>query len=901
VALRVTARAQDDAVTAGKPLSGGMSTTQSGKLDYRGQKEQLLAGMLRAGITVRGVRSDLYRLAVLADRALRRLWKEAGFRGRCALVAVGGYGRRELYPQSDVDVLVLLPQGSRAATDRKLREQVENFVGRCWDHGLEIGSSVRTVEESMALAARDITVQTALLEARRVAGSHMLFAQLQQRFMQQLRPLDFFVAKRLEMRQRHIKHGDTAYALEPNCKESPGGLRDLQLILWVTRAAGLGTRWDDLQRAGLATAHEVQQLKYNEALLGQIRSRLHLLAGRGDDRLVFQQQIALAESFGLAHRLAPDGRVRMRASEILMRRYYWAAKAVVQLSQILLQVLEEYLRRKLREPLITLVPIGSRFLDREGRLEVVHDRLYQEHPDAILETFRVYAETPGTQGLSVRTLRALYNARRLMDPDFRRDARNHRTFLAILRNTGAVADTLQLMNETSVLGRYLWSFRRIVGQMQHDLYHAYTVDQHILTVLRNVERFFLPERAHEFPLGSQLAAGWDQPWLLYVAALFHDIAKGRGGNHSELGARDVRRFCRRHGVAGADQRLIEFLVREHLTMSWVAQKQDLSDPEVITAFASRVGDERRLTALYLLTVADIRGTSPKVWNAWKDKLLQDLYHLAARALGGWKPSTEALVEARKRAAWHKLVQAGYSEPRLLQIWNTLDVGYFMHHATSDIAWHIRELASQPHAAGHGDAPLPSTVARARRSSLAGGLQVFIYTRDQADLFARICRYFEGAAFSIVDARIHTTQGGWALDTFEITTALAAEFNRSLVSQIEAELPQAIIATDAALPEPRLGRGSPRVRSFPIVPKVEFSPDEKRQKWLLSVRASDRAGALYGIAWVLAQYDIGVEWAKIVTLGERIEDVFLVRGEPLHHPLLRLAIEKELSALLTVGS
>lgn len=865
--------------------------------DYRSQKAQLLASMARTGITVRGVRSNLYRLAVLADRALRRLWKEAGFGGRCALVAVGGYGRRELYPQSDVDVLVLLPPGSNAASDALLRERVETFVGRCWDHGLEIGSSVRTVKDCMALAARDITVQTALLEARRIAGSHTLFAQLQQRFAAQLRPLEFFVAKRLEMRQRHIKHGDTAYALEPNCKESPGGLRDLQLILWITRAAGVGTRWDDLQRAGLATAHEVQQLKYNEAVLGQIRSRLHLLAGRGDDRLVFQQQIALAESFGLAPRLAPDGRMRMRASEILMRRYYWAAKAVVQLSQILLQVLEEYLRRKLREPVITLAPIDERFLDREGRLEIADDRLYLEHPDAIVQTFLVYAQTPGTQGLSVRVLRALYNARRCMDPDFRRDARNHHNFLAILRNTGAVAETLQLMNETSVLGRYLWSFRRIVGQMQHDLYHVYTVDQHILTVLRNVERFFLPEWAHEFPLCSRLAAGWDQPWLLYVAALFHDIAKGRGGNHSELGARDVRRFCRRHGVAGADQRLIEFLVREHLTMSWVAQKQDLSDPAVITAFAARVGDERRLSALYLLTVADIRGTSPRVWNAWKDKLLQDLYRLTARALGGWKPSTGALVESRKQAAWQRLVDAGLPESRLLEIWNTLDVGYFMHHTTDDIAWHIQELVSRPTAVDS-SAP-PPAVARARRSTLGEGLQVFIHTRDQPDLFARICRYFEGAAFSIVDARIHTTQGGWALDTFEITTTLASEFRHSLADQIEDELPQAVAATEAALPEPRLGRGSPRVRSFPIVPRVEFSPDEQQRKWLLSVRASDRSGVLYGIAWVLARHRINVEWAKVITLGERIEDVFLVRGEPLHHPLLRLAVERELSTLLAV--
>ncbi|MDO5289745.1 MAG: nucleotidyltransferase domain-containing protein, partial [Pseudomonadota bacterium] len=494
------------------PPGGADDTTARLRSDYRQRKADLLAAMHGTGLAVRRVRQALARLSALTDDTLRALWQAASFCPRCALLAVGGYGRGELFPYSDVDVLVLLPPDADPTRDEALRQRIEAFITRCWDVGLEIGSSVRTADDSLALAAEDVTVQTALLEARLIAGDRQAFKQFQQRFMARMDPLAFFTAKRLEMRQRHLKYEDTPYALEPNCKESPGGLRDLQVILWVARAAGLGHHWQDLARAGVATPHEARQLRHNEALLATIRARLHLIAKRREDRLVFDLQNAVAESFGLQHRFNPEGRLTLRASEVLMRRYYWAAKAVTQLSQILLQGLEETLRARQGQAAPALRPINPRFFDKGGLIEVASDDLYQRQPHAILETFLLYAQTEGLKGLSARTLRALYHARTLMNPAFRADPVNRQTFLALLQQPQGITHALRLMNQTSVLGRYLWPFRRIVGQMQHDLFHVYTVDQHILMVVRNMRRFFMAEHAHEYPFCSQLAAGWDKPW-----------------------------------------------------------------------------------------------------------------------------------------------------------------------------------------------------------------------------------------------------------------------------------------------------------------------------------------------------------------------------------------------------
>lgn len=847
---------------------------------YQGRKTGLLASLQGEQGSPRAIKSLLQALAQAADEALVALWQAAGLPAGIALVGVGGFGRGELFPHSDVDVLLLMPDGISPDHDASLKRRIESFIGSCWDAGLEIGSSVRTVEECVAQADEDVTVQTSLLEARLVTGSRKLFTSFQERFRARIDPRAFFTAKTLEMRQRHTKFENTPYALEPNCKESPGGLRDLQVVLWVANAAGFGKSWDELARRGLATPFEARQIKRNEALLSTIRARLHVVAGRREDRLVFDLQNAVAESFGYHAVMRTDGRIVARASEQLMKRFYWAAKAVSQLNQILLLNIEERLNPGAAEAR----PINERFCEKAGMIEVTSDDLYLKNPHAILETFHLYQTQPGIKGLSARTLRALYNARKVMTAEFRNDPVNHATFRAILMEPQGITHAMRLMNQTSVLGRYLWVFRRIVGQMQHDLFHVYTVDQHILMVLRNVRRFFMAEHAHEYRFCSELAAGWEKPYILYAAALFHDIAKGRGGDHSELGAAEVRRFCRQHSIPTEDCKLIEFLVKEHLAMSRVAQKEDLGDPAVIQAFAQRVGNERYLTALYLLTVADIRGTSPKVWNAWKGKLLEDLYRATLRALGGGAPDPNAEVEARKREALVQLQLFAQPFEAHRKLWDTLDVSYFMRHDAGDIAWHTRHVSRHVGTA--------KVIVRARISPVGEGLQVLVYARDQTDLFARICGYFDQAGFSILDAKIHTASNGYALDTFQVVTAMMPDHYRELCSMVESEL-AGTIAAAGPLPAPSRGRVSRRVRSFPIPPRIDLRPDERAQNWLLSISANDRVGLLYSIARVLARHKLNLQLAKVSTLGERVEDTFLIQGAELQQNRRQLEIETEL--------
>ncbi len=843
------------------------------RLRFRDLKAARIASFLAARPTARETLRLVRGLCREVDLTLDDLWRNAGMPEAAALVAVGGYGRGELFPYSDVDVLVLLPTDAGAGETGRV--ETSRFITDCWDAGLEIGSSVRTVEECVAIALEDVTVQTALLESRFLCGSSHLFESFREATAKVMDPKAFLRAKTLEMRQRHQKYENTPYSLEPNCKESPGGLRDLQTVIWVARGAGLGRTWQQLAANGLITPFEVRQLQRNEGVLKLVRARLHAIAGRREDRLVFDLQTAVAESFGY---LSVRGQ---RASERLMRRYYWAAKAVTQLNQILMLNIEERVNGLQDAP---MRPLTAKFLERSGMLEVASDDLYQRDPHAILETFLVYQKSVGPKGLSARTLRALYNARNLMDAKFRRDPANHRTFMEILRAPGGQTHAFRLMNETSVLGRYLWVFRRIVGQMQHDLFHVYTVDQHILMVLRNVRRFLIPEHAHEYPFCSQLASTFDRPWVLFVAALFHDVAKGRGGDHSELGVREARRFCRDHGIGKEDAALIEFLVGEHLTMSRIAQKEDLSEPGVIADFAAAIGSERRLTALYLLTVADIRGTSPKVWNAWKGKLLEDLYRLTLRALGGARPNLDAEIEATKLEARLLLNLASLPGTVEVPLWRTLELSYFARHEAAEIAWHTRSLINLV------DSPNP--LVKARVSPLGEGLQVLVYAPDRQDLFARTCGYFDSTGFNILDAKVHTTTSGFALDTFLVVSPHLDPPLRDLIGYVETQLAQALKAT-GPLPEPSRGRLSRRVRSFPVTPRVTLRPDERAQRWLLGVSASDRSGLLYAISRVLAQHNINLQLAKITTLGERVEDTFLIDGPALQQNRMQLQIETEM--------
>lgn len=836
--------------------------------ELRAARQALIAEFQSKGNVERLLRG----LSGAVDRALRRAVQHTGLERGVAVIAVGGYGRALLFPHSDIDLLIV-PGGP---LNSELQERIEHLVGLLWDLGLHLGHSVRTLEECRVEAGNDVTVLTALLESRLISGPRKSYQGLSEVVLSCLDRQAFFQAKLLEQQQRHIRFNESPYSLEPNCKESPGGLRDLQILLWIARASGFGTHWHELEARGLVTPAETRAARKNEAVLKKIRAHLHIITQRREDRLVFDVQDAVAQAMGFS---ATPTR---RASEVLMQRYYWAAKAVTQLNTIVLQNMRERLFTPADIPAVRL---DDTFLARNEVLDIDNPHALETDRNGMLRAFLLLARHDELKGMSVQLLRALWHGRMLIDGHFRRDPKNRATFLALLQCKRGVLHELRRMNQFSVLGRYLPVFRRIVGQMQHDLFHVYTVDQHILQVLRNLRRFALPEHAHEYPLCSQLMAGFEKPWLMYIAALFHDIAKGRNGDHSDLGAHDARTFCRDHGLSPEDTDFVVFLVQQHLTMSQVAQRQDIADPAVVARFAEQVGSEHRLNALYVLTVADIRGTSPKVWNAWKARLLEDLFQLTRRHLVGHAGPANAELEKRKERALMTLGLYGISGNAHEALWNQLDVVYFLRHSARDIAWHTRTLLT------HVNSPTP--IVRTRLSRVGEGTEVLVYVRDQKDLFLRLCGWFESRNLSIVDARIHTTRHGYALDTFLV----ADERNhfdhyRELLTLIEQELPQGLVAA-TPLPAPNKGRLSRQSRHFPVSPAVKLQPDEGGRQFLLNIIATDRVGLLYTIAHVLAAHQVDVLTAKINTLGERAEDVFLVAGETLAKARGQLQLENDL--------
>jgi len=847
------------------------------KFDLRAEVAAARQALKDAYLKRPNPRALLSKHSQLIDRTIKALWGETGVAADAALVATGGYGRGELFPSSDIDLLVLL---GREPSDAE-REALERLIGRFWDIGLEIGHSVRTVEGCIEAAAGDITIRTTLLESRYLVGSRALFKELIQRLDSVSDPVAFFKAKKLEQEQRHAKHQDSPYSLEPNLKEAPGGLRDLQVIQWIARASGMGRRWSDLVSHGLIERGEARQLAKLENHLHDLRIRLHYLAGRREDRLVFDLQTALAAQLG--HRDTPA----RRASEAMMQRYYQTAQGVTQLNAILLQNLEARLAPRPDTP---PRPLNERFEVRSELLHIKQENTFARTPTTILECFLLMMQHPEARGMTARTLRALWRARFSIDASFRKNPIARLLFLHILQQPRGIVHEFRRMNQYGILGRYLPEFGRIVGQMQHDLFHVYTVDQHILMVMRNLRRFTMPEFAHEFPLCSELMNGFERRWLLYVAALYHDIAKGRGGDHSELGARDVRSFSRRHHLSGEDGELVEFLVERHLAMSHVAQKQDVYDPEVLKAFAELVGTERRLVALYLFTVADVRGTSPKVWNAWKGKLLEDLFRATRRVLTGEPLARDAALAEKQAEAARLLRLYALSDAVKDRLWASLDTAYFLRHDAQEIAWHTRNL----HYRVDGDKP----AVKARLAPFGEGLQVMIYTRDREALFARICGYFERAGFNIVEAKVHTTRNGYALDTFVIMGQGRDAHYQDRIAMIETEL-AAELQSDAPLGPPRGGRLSRRVRHFPISPAVNIRPDERGAYHSLTIVASDRPGLLYGVARTLSRYRINLQTARINTLGDRAEDVFLISGEALRDSKTVLQLEQDLLEELTL--
>jgi [protein-PII] uridylyltransferase len=833
-------------------------------------------------------------LSRLCDQTLRQIWAAHDLPPLATLVAVGGYGRGELYPQSDVDVLILFDDD----LSESARNRFEPLIALLWDVGLPIGHSMRSLSECVAESAQDVTIQTNLLESRWLAGDRKLLRRMQDALDQQIDPATFFQAKFLEQKVRHGRHADVALLLEPNLKESPGGLRDVQTLTWVARAAHLtspvGNNLAGLARAGLLGEAEAHGANAELRFLTHLRIRLHLLSNRREDRLLFEFQERIAEGMGIARISEIEPQVR-RASERLMQRYYRAARHIRLINELVMGELRFRLLPPLSPHALTSSPEHAGDFHLVGNLLDARETLFDEIPDLLLETFLVLAREPGVSGCTPRLLRALARAGRLIDSDFRRQAENHRRFISLLSQPKGVTLSMRLMHRLGILGRYIPLFGRITGQMQHDQFHIYPVDEHVLMVLRNLRRLAVPEYAHEFPLAHRLMNEFERQQVLMLAALFHDIAKGRGGDHSSLGAVDARRFCRSHGLGKEDTELVVWLVAQHLTLSQTAQKQDLSDPEVIAGFARRCGDVRHLTALYLLTLADIRGTSPKVWNAWKDKLTRELYLAARQVLEGNAPRTDD-IEEKKEQARAQLRLYGFPADTESALWNRLDDVYFLRQDARDIGWQTRRLLP---VLEH-----PEAIVRARLAPVGEGVEVLVFAPDEEALFARICAFFARLGYSILAARIHTTHDGRALDTFYALDQEHPQIAyRDFLNYIEHEL-AAELTRHAPLSNTPSGRVPRRLKAFPLEPEVNLAPSDNRREgalpdYVLTFTAGDRPGLLAQVAQTLHRHGASVVTARINTLGSRAEDVFVLEGEALERASVRLELEQSLLGVLRV--
>jgi [protein-PII] uridylyltransferase len=805
----------------------------------------------------------------LIDSLLVSIWEQANIDKCCCLIAVGGYGRGELYPYSDIDLLILIPEFDDLQVSASINAKLEALVGLLWDIGLNVGHSVRSLSECIQEAKKDITVQTNLIESRLITGDNNFYEDflsgINHTFNSPTAIANFFVAKLKEQNNRHAKFNDTAYNLEPNIKESPGGLRDLHMILWIAQSLNMASSrpsstnhiWKLLTKQNVVSALEARQIQQHQSNLQLLRIRLHFISKRREDRLLFDFQNELADSLGYTN--TP----RKRASEQLMQSYYRSVKFVSLMNEILLKSFQQIVA--VNPPAIK--SINAHFESHDQLLEAKTAGLLQQEPSAIFEAFLLLQQHPELDGMGATLLRNMQRVKRLVNRDFRQNFANKKLFIEIISQPSGVNHALRAMNRYGILGSYIPAFGKIIGQMQHDLFHVYTVDEHILNVLANLRRFAKSELKHEFPLCSRLFAEFDAPHLLYLAALFHDIAKGRGGDHSTLGTVDAVKFCKLHGLSKADSALVAWLVAAHLQMSSTAQKSDLSDPSVIETFSHYVQNERRLVALYLLTVADIRGTSPLVWNAWKSRLLESLFNATKHALANQLLYVEQAITTRKYEAAERLNKFGLSKHSYEHLWEKFGSNYFIRHESDEIAWHSRLLTPHLNAT--------QAIVRARLSPNGDGIQVMIYSKDQNDLFARICNFFDRMGYNIVEAKIYTTDHAYALDSFIVLDQSGKSVSYSgLLKFIEVELTQKLDKTQA-LESPLKGRISRQVKHMPILAQVTITQEADNNNHKLDIIANDRPGLLASLAHQFLVLEIELHNAKINTLGNRAEDTFLI--------------------------
>lgn len=830
--------------------------------------------------------------AWFVDQILRAAWERFGWSedADIALLAVGGYGRGELHPYSDIDLLILLD----SADHEVFREPIEGFLTLLWDIGLEVGQSVRSVAECAEEARADLTVVTNLMESRTIAGpEHLRQRMLAVTSPEQMWPSKhFFLAKRQEQKARHAKYNDTEYNLEPNVKGSPGGLRDIQTILWVARRQFGSLNLHGLVQQGFLVESECSMLASSQEFLWKVRYALHMLAGRAEDRLLFDHQRKIASLLGFED---GDGKLGI---ERFMQKYYRVVMGVSELSDLINQHFEEVILRAGETG--QAQALNSRFQLRDGYIEVTHPNVFKRTPFALLEIFVLMAQHPEIKGVRADTIRLLRDSRHLIDDDFRKDIRNTSLFIELFKSSQGIHRNLRRMNRYGILGLYLPEFGQIIGQMQHDLFHIYTVDAHTLNLIKHLRKLKWPELAEKFPLASKLIDKLPKPELIYIAGLYHDIGKGRGGDHSELGAVDAEAFCTRHQLPVWDSRLVAWLVQHHLVMSTTAQRKDLSDPQVIFDFARLVGDQTRLDYLYVLTVADINATNPSLWNSWRASLLRQLYTETKRALrrGLENPlDREEQIRQTQSAAIDILVRNGIDQDDAEQLWSQLGDDYFLRHTANDVAWHTEAILQHP----AGNDPLVLIKETAQRE-FEGATQIFIYAPDQHDFFAVTVAAMSQLNLNIHDARIITSTSQFTLDTYIVLDADGGRIgeNPARIREIREGLIDALKNPDEypAIIQRRVPR---QLKHFAFPPQVTISNDAQRPVTILELIAPDRPGLLARIGRIFLEFDLSLQNAKIATLGERVEDVFFVtdaNNQPLSDPELCRRLQEAIVSQLS---
>jgi len=806
--------------------------------------------------------------ARLVDIALHAAWlRHTGrYADDLALIAVGGYGRGELHPCSDIDIMVLLPKSDSA----DWQPEIERFLTLLWDIGLEVGHSVRSIDDCQRESLADVAVATTLFEARLLAGPESLFAGMRRALAPDRlwSSEDFFEAKVKEQTERHHRYFDTAYNLEPNVKSSPGGLRDIQTIGWVAKRHFGTETLDELVAHGFLTREELRKLKAGQAFLWKVRFGLHVLTGRREDRLLFDYQIKLAKLFGYE-----DASFTL-AVEQLMQKYYRTVMDVSLLNEMLLQLFREAILTQSAPP----VPINPRFQIRNDYLEVAHPEVFARHPSALLELFVILQQHPELRGVRAETIRLIGSHVALIDEEFRQNPRHHRLFMEILCAPIGVTHELRRMNLYGVLGRYIPAFGRVVGRMQYDLFHTYTVDAHTLFVVSNLRRFAMPKFNDEFPTMSQIMQSLPRQELAYLAALFHDIAKGRGGDHSELGAVDAEAFCLEQGLGRYEARLVAWLVRNHLILSITSQKKDISDPDVIHDFASRVGDQTHLDYLYVLTVADVRGTNPKLWNAWKARLFEEFYERTKRALRrGLETPVDQDELIRETQANARAQMPGLAPEVIERVWAQWTEAYFLRYTPEEIAWQTTLLGAR-------DPKDTKPLVAIRQLSERGGTVVLTYTPSHLHGFARTTALLDQMSLNVVDARLISSANGFTLETYVVLEDSGTVINDpGRIREIERGLWKNLqLPEDSPLTVTR--RAPRQVRMFSTATQVNLSLDTRNDRTILELIAADRPGLLSEVGKVFKAERIDLNGARIMTVGERAEDVFYLTdkdGHPLH--------------------